>query len=63
MRKFSSASFRPSDMFNALRNLRPRLTSYQERQRGNGKFQEFMARQGPKMQPLFFILADDADRN
>ncbi|CAE7783932.1 unnamed protein product, partial [Symbiodinium sp. CCMP2592] len=61
MRKYSSASFRPSDMFNALRNLRPRLTSYQEliewaeqqRQRGNGKFQEFMARQGPKMQPLF----------
>ena len=61
MRKFSSASFRPSDMFNALRSLRPRLTSYQEliawaaqqRQRGNGKFQEFMARQGPKMQPLF----------
>ena len=61
MRKYASASFRPSDMFNALRNLRPRLTSYQEliawaeqqRQRGNGKFQEFMARQGPKMQPLF----------
>ena len=60
MRKFCNVSLRPTDFYQALRQL-PNITSYQDlvmwcrdqTKKGNGKFESFLARQGSKMPGLF----------
>ena len=61
MKKFFQTAFRPSDMYNTIRRLGARISSYQDlvawaqeqRRRGDPRFEQFMARQGPKMPALF----------